>query len=146
MNVAVVMGGYSDESVISLRSGQLILNHLDKSKYKGFEIHILINEWYCLHENTKYPIDKSDFSITYSFILRINNFLNKEISYQKRQLIFPKLFSFSLLFIAFNKSFEMFFLLCVKFCRQWNITNIFRQFSSLVYVEIYKFNNFRKFH
>ena len=64
MNVAVVMGGYSDESVISLRSGQLILNHLDKSKYKCFEIHILINEWYCLHENTKYPIDKSDFSIT----------------------------------------------------------------------------------
>ena len=30
MNVAVVMGGYSDESVISLRSGQLILNHIDK--------------------------------------------------------------------------------------------------------------------
>ena len=63
MNVAVVMGGYSDESVISLRSGQLILNHLDKSKYTVFEIHILLNDWYCLHENEKYPIDKSDFSI-----------------------------------------------------------------------------------
>ena len=64
MNVAVVMGGYSDESVISLRSGQLILNHLDKSKYAVFEIHILLNEWYCLFENEKYPIDKSDFSFT----------------------------------------------------------------------------------
>jgi D-alanine-D-alanine ligase len=62
MNVAVVMGGYSDESVISLRSGQLILNHLDKSKYKSFEVHILLNEWYCLIDQVKYPINKADFS------------------------------------------------------------------------------------
>ena len=64
MNVAVVMGGYSDESVISLRSGQLILNHLDKSKYKPFEVHILLNEWYCLIDQIKYPINKADFSFT----------------------------------------------------------------------------------
>ncbi len=62
MNVAVVMGGYSEESVISLRSGQLILNNLDKSKYQPFEIHILLNEWYCLVEGVKYPINKADFS------------------------------------------------------------------------------------
>lgn len=64
MNVAVVMGGYSDESVISLRSGQLILNNLDKSKYKVFEVHILLNDWYCLIDGTKYPINKADFSFT----------------------------------------------------------------------------------
>jgi D-alanine-D-alanine ligase len=64
MNVAVVMGGYSDESVISLRSGQLILNHLDKSKYNPFEVHILLNEWYCLIDQVKYPINKADFSFT----------------------------------------------------------------------------------
>ena len=62
MNVAVVMGGYSDESVISLRSGQLILNNLDKNKYQAFEIHILLNEWYCLIDGIKYPINKSDFT------------------------------------------------------------------------------------
>ncbi len=62
MNVAVVMGGYSDESVISLRSGQLILNNLDKAKYQPFEVHILLNEWYCLVEGVKYPINKADFS------------------------------------------------------------------------------------
>lgn len=66
MNVAVVMGGYSDESVISLRSGQLILNHIDKNKYKPFEVHILLNEWYCLIEGEKYSIDKADFSFTYN--------------------------------------------------------------------------------
>jgi D-alanine-D-alanine ligase len=64
MNVAVVMGGYSDESVISLRSGQLILNNLDKSKYQVFEVHILLNEWYCLLDGIKYPINKADFSFT----------------------------------------------------------------------------------
>lgn len=64
MNVAVVMGGYSDESVISLRSGQLILNHLDRSKYQPFEVHILANEWYCLIDAVKYPINKADFSFT----------------------------------------------------------------------------------
>ena len=62
MNVAVVMGGYSEESVISLRSGQLILNNLDKAKYQPFEVHILLNEWYCLVEGMKYPINKADFS------------------------------------------------------------------------------------
>jgi D-alanine-D-alanine ligase len=64
MNVAVVMGGYSDESVISLRSGQLILNNLDKSKYTIYEVHILKNDWFCLINDTKYPINKADFSFT----------------------------------------------------------------------------------
>ena len=63
MNIAVVMGGYSDESVISLRSGQLILTSLDQSKYTPFEVHILLNDWYCLIDGVKFPIDKSDFSI-----------------------------------------------------------------------------------
>lgn len=64
MNVAVVMGGYSDESVISLRSGQLILNQIDRSKYQPFEVHVLLSEWYCLIDNEKYPINKADFSFT----------------------------------------------------------------------------------
>jgi D-alanine-D-alanine ligase len=64
MNVAVVMGGYSDESVISLRSGQLILNQIDKSKYIPYEVHILPNEWYCIIDKEKFHIDKSDFSFT----------------------------------------------------------------------------------
>jgi len=63
MNVAVVMGGYSDESVISLRSGQLIINNLDKSKYSIYEVHILGDGWFALIEGVKLPIDKSDFSI-----------------------------------------------------------------------------------
>ncbi len=64
MNVAVVMGGYSDESVISLRSGQLILKQLDKTKYHAFEVHILSDEWYSLIDAKKYPINKADFTVS----------------------------------------------------------------------------------
>ncbi|AWI26707.1 D-alanine--D-alanine ligase [Flavobacterium pallidum] len=63
MKVAVVMGGYSDESVISLRSGKLILSNLDKSKYEAFEVHILSDGWYALAADKKYPINRADFSV-----------------------------------------------------------------------------------
>jgi len=63
-NLAVVMGGYSDESVISLRSGQLILNHLDKTKYHVYEVHILPDSWNVLLNDKKYPINRADFSVT----------------------------------------------------------------------------------
>ena len=64
MNVAVVMGGYSDESIISLRSGQLILNKLDKKKYTIYEVHLLLNNWNCIIDGEKYIINKGDFSFS----------------------------------------------------------------------------------
>jgi D-alanine-D-alanine ligase len=64
MNIAVVMGGYSGESVISIRSGQLILNNLDRSKYTPFEVHILPDGWNVLIQDEKFAIDKADFSFT----------------------------------------------------------------------------------
>lgn len=77
MNIAVVMGGYSDESVISLRSGQLILSHLDRTKYNPFEVHILPEGWNVLIDGIKYPINKGDFSfnkdgVTTTFNVVIN--------------------------------------------------------------------------
>jgi len=60
--IAVVMGGYSDESVISLRSGQLILQNLDPSKYEAYEVHILPEGWNVLSDGKKYPLDRADFS------------------------------------------------------------------------------------
>lgn len=64
MNVAVVMGGYSDESVISLRSGQLILNELDPNQYHAYEVHILKDAWYCVIADQKYLINKADFTFS----------------------------------------------------------------------------------
>ena len=66
MNIAVVMGGYSDESVISLRSGQLILTHLNKDKYQVFEVHILNEGWYVKKGDQKLPINRADFSFEHN--------------------------------------------------------------------------------
>jgi D-alanine-D-alanine ligase len=62
MNVAVVMGGYSDEYVISLRSGQLLLNKINRDSYQPFEVHILKEGWYCIINEQKFEINRADFS------------------------------------------------------------------------------------
>lgn len=63
-NVAVVMGGYSDEYEVSLKSGQLIFDSLDRDLYNVFKVVILKDEWYHLNENNeKLPIEKGDFSV-----------------------------------------------------------------------------------
>ncbi len=63
-NVAVVMGGYSDEYIVSLKSGQLIYESLDRNLYNVYKIVILKDEWYFLNENEeKLPINKGDFSV-----------------------------------------------------------------------------------
>ncbi|WP_073293355.1 D-alanine--D-alanine ligase [Chryseobacterium polytrichastri] len=63
--VAVVMGGYSDEYVVSLKSGQLIYDSLDRDLYNVYKVVILKDEWYFLGENDKkYAINKGDFSVT----------------------------------------------------------------------------------
>lgn len=62
-NIAVVMGGYSDEYKVSLKSGQLIFDSLDREIYNVYKVVILIDEWYFLDENDKKkPINKADFS------------------------------------------------------------------------------------
>ncbi|WP_370898923.1 D-alanine--D-alanine ligase [Chryseobacterium gossypii] len=64
-SVAVVMGGYSDEYVVSLKSGQLIYDSLDRNLYDVYKIVILKDEWYFLSDDDKkYPINRGDFSVT----------------------------------------------------------------------------------
>lgn len=63
MKVAVVMGGYSGECEISLKSGQLILNNLDRNKYEVFEVHILNEGWFLTDSENRYAINRGDFSI-----------------------------------------------------------------------------------
>lgn len=64
-NIAIIMGGYSSEYDISLKSGQMVFETLDPSKYKGYRIHVFKNKWvYVATDNTEYPVDKNDFSVT----------------------------------------------------------------------------------
>ena len=62
-NIAIIMGGYSSEVNISLKSGNVVYNHLDTEKYTPYRVHILKEKWVVLDdENIEYQIDKNDFS------------------------------------------------------------------------------------
>ena len=64
-NIAVVMGGYSDEYKVSLKSGQLIFDSLDRDLYNVYKVVILKEEWYFVDDRgEKSPIDKADFSVS----------------------------------------------------------------------------------
>lgn len=59
------MGGYSSEYEISLKSGNVVYDYLDKSRYRGYRIHIFKDKWvYVDDSNQEFPIDKGDFSVT----------------------------------------------------------------------------------
>lgn len=65
--IAIIMGGYSSEYKISLTSGNVVYQNLDKTKFKGYRIHIFKEKWvYVDDNNTEFIIDKNDFSVTIS--------------------------------------------------------------------------------
>lgn len=58
------MGGYSSEYQISLKSGKVVCDHLDKDKYRAFAIHILKNKWVYVDSNGhEHPINRADFTL-----------------------------------------------------------------------------------
>lgn len=59
------MGGYSSEYKISLISGNVVYQFIDKTKFNGFRIHIFKEKWvYVDDKDVEFPIDKNDFSTT----------------------------------------------------------------------------------
>lgn len=64
-NIALVAGGYSGESVISVQSAAVIEKQLDSSKYNVYKITISRNSWtYTGADGKTAEIDKNDFSLT----------------------------------------------------------------------------------
>ncbi|GAA4111876.1 D-alanine--D-alanine ligase [Aquimarina addita] len=64
-NIAILMGGYSSEFDISIKSGNVVYKHLDKDKYLPFRVHITKEAWFYVdEEGNHHPIDKNDFSLT----------------------------------------------------------------------------------
>ncbi|TXE10418.1 D-alanine--D-alanine ligase [Gelidibacter salicanalis] len=64
-NIAIIMGGYSSEFEISLKSGQVVYETLDPSKYNAHRIHIFKDKWvYVDADNAEHLVDKNDFSVT----------------------------------------------------------------------------------
>lgn len=62
-NIGIIMGGYSSEVNISLKSGNVVYNHLDREKYTPFRVHILKEKWVVLDDDdVEYEINKNHFS------------------------------------------------------------------------------------
>ena len=65
-NVAVVMGGYSSEYDISMKSGQVVYDNLEGELYNCFKIVIRKDKWICLDDSEKeFDIFKDDFSVQF---------------------------------------------------------------------------------
>ncbi len=63
-NIAIIMGGYSSEYQISLKSGNVVYEYLDKNLFNPYRIHILEEKWVYVDENqAEYPVNKDDFTI-----------------------------------------------------------------------------------
>jgi D-alanine-D-alanine ligase len=64
--IAVVCGGYSGESVVSMRSANMVMNNIDRSKYEPLKIVVLRERWYAEVDGSEVEVDKNDFSVTHN--------------------------------------------------------------------------------
>ena len=63
-NIAIIMGGYSSEYLISLKSGGVVYDSIPKISYNAYCIHIFKDKWvYVAEDLTEHPVNKADFSI-----------------------------------------------------------------------------------
>ncbi len=63
-NIAIIMGGYSSEYKISLKSGEVVYKYLDTEKFNPYRIHIFPDKWaYIDDQGLEYPINRHDFSV-----------------------------------------------------------------------------------
>lgn len=65
IQIAVIMGGYSSEYLISLKSGAVVCAHLNPLIYQAFPVHIFRDRWVMVDKEVEYPIDKNDFSVNF---------------------------------------------------------------------------------
>lgn len=64
-HIAIIMGGYSSEYGISIKSGNVVYDYLDREKFIPYRIHITKERWfYADDEGKEHPVDRNDFSIT----------------------------------------------------------------------------------
>lgn len=66
-SIGIIMGGYSSEYEISLKSGNVVYNTLNSELYDAYRLHIFKDKWVYVDENEmEHPIDKNDFSVTFN--------------------------------------------------------------------------------
>jgi D-alanine-D-alanine ligase len=63
-NIAIIMGGYSSEFRISIKSGNVVFKYLDRQKFNTYRIVISKEKWVYLDDNeNELPVNRHDFSV-----------------------------------------------------------------------------------
>ena len=62
LRIAVIMGGYTSEHDISLKSGTVVMSHIDKEVYDPYTVRIDKDAWLVKVYGSWKPIDIADFS------------------------------------------------------------------------------------
>ncbi len=62
-NLAVIAGGYSSEKIVSLKSLETLLKYIDDKKYNLYKVIIDELGWYLYLDESKFEINKTDFSV-----------------------------------------------------------------------------------
>ncbi|WP_297691330.1 D-alanine--D-alanine ligase [uncultured Eudoraea sp.] len=63
-NIAIIMGGYSSEYKISIKSGNVVFQYLDKEKFNAYRIIISKEKWvYLDKDENELSVNKHDFSV-----------------------------------------------------------------------------------
>ena len=63
--IAIIMGGYSSEYLISLKSGSVVHESLPTKLYDSYCIHIFKDKWVYVNKDLEeFSVDKSDFSVS----------------------------------------------------------------------------------
>ena len=61
-NIAIIMGGYSSEYLISLKSGSMVYDSLPKTRYNCLLHSYFKDKWVYVDDDLKeYPCNKADF-------------------------------------------------------------------------------------
>lgn len=64
-NIALVTGGFTGESVISLKSAEVIEKNIDPELFEVYKIIISRESWYHVDQHAiKHTVDRNDFSLT----------------------------------------------------------------------------------
>ncbi len=62
--IAIIMGGYSKEYKISLKSGMVVYNYLNAEKFDAHCIHIYKDKWvYVNGDKKEFDVDRHDFTV-----------------------------------------------------------------------------------
>ncbi|MCD6367026.1 MAG: D-alanine--D-alanine ligase [Bacteroidales bacterium] len=66
-NIAVVVGGFSPEAVISVQSGELVAKNLDRNLYEVYIVSVSKNGWIVQSDLVcDVPVNKADFSFSFN--------------------------------------------------------------------------------